>query len=153
REGVGQRVSVSMLDGLLAISTYRVPQAFDAGLSPRMDPHKGGAGTTPYGQYRCADGRWIAIGFAQPHWKGACEAMGVPELISDSRFDTEFTRNKHAEELDRLIAEILLRRPSAEWEDVLLEAGAPAGQVNSLPEAFTHPQIEARGMIGVIRDD
>ena len=42
RDGSGERVSVSMLDCLLAISTYRAPQVFDAGLSARMHPHKGG---------------------------------------------------------------------------------------------------------------
>jgi crotonobetainyl-CoA:carnitine CoA-transferase CaiB-like acyl-CoA transferase len=152
RDGAGQRVSVSMLDCLLAISTYRAPQAFDAGLSARMDPHKGGAGTTPYGPYRCGDGRWIAIGFAQPHWAAACRAMDAPDLIEDPRFDTESSRNRHAEELDRVIGEILLRRPSGEWEELFIAAGAPAGRVNTLEEAFAHPQIRAREMIRVIED-
>jgi crotonobetainyl-CoA:carnitine CoA-transferase CaiB-like acyl-CoA transferase len=152
RDGVGQRVSVSMLDCLLALSTYRVPQAFDAGLSAKMDPHKGGAGTTPYGPYRCSDGRWIAIGFAQPHWAGACNAMDAPELIADRRFDSERSRNEHAEELDGIMREILLRRPSDEWEEIFIAAGAPAGRVNTLKEAFAHPQVEARGMIRVIQD-
>jgi crotonobetainyl-CoA:carnitine CoA-transferase CaiB-like acyl-CoA transferase len=152
RDGIGQRVSVSMLDCLLALSTYRVPQIFDAGLPVRMDPHKGGAGTTPYGPYLCSDGRWIAIGFAQPHWRAACTAMDRPDLIDDPRFDSEFTRNRHAGELDILMAEILRRRPSTEWQDVFIAAGAPAGKVNTLEEAFTHPQADARGMIATIVD-
>lgn len=153
RDGVGQAVSVSMLDCLLALGTYRVPQAFDAGLSARMDPHKGGAGTTPYGPYRCHDGDWIAIGFAQPHWAAACKAMDAPELIDDPRFDTEAARNRNAEELDTLMAEILARRPSGEWEEIFIAAGAPAGKVNSLREALAHPQVAARQMIGAIEDD
>jgi crotonobetainyl-CoA:carnitine CoA-transferase CaiB-like acyl-CoA transferase len=152
RDGSGQRVSVSMLDCLLAISTYRAPQVFDAGLSARMHPHKGGAGTTPYGQYRCADGRWLAIGFAKPHWKAACEAMEAPELLADPRFETEATRNRYVDELDGIMAEILLRRPAAEWEELFIAAGAPAGKVNTLEEAFSHPQIDARRMIKVIDD-
>jgi len=153
RDGVGQRVSVSMLDCLLALSTYRVPQVFDAGLSARMDPHKGGAGTTPYGPYRCSDGRWIAIGFAQPHWAAACKAMGAPELIHDQRFQTELMRNRHAEELDRVMREVLARRPSDEWEELFIAAGAPAGKVNTLKEAFAHPQVAARKMIREVVDE
>lgn len=152
RDGVGQRVSVSMLDCLLALSTYRVPQIFDAGLPVRMDPHKGGAGTTPYGPYCCSDGNWVAIGFAQPHWAAACKAMGRADLIDDPRFDSEFTRNRHADELDVLMAEILRARPSREWEESFIAAGAPAGKVNTLEEAFTHPQVDARGMIATITD-
>ena len=151
--GVGQRVSVSMLDCLLALSTYRVPQTFDAGLTVRMDPHKGGAGTTPYGPYRCSDGRWIAIGFAQPHWTNACKAMEAPELLSDPRFESELSRNRYADELDSAMSEILARRTANEWEALFIKVGAPAGKVNTLEEAFAHPQIQAREMIVSIADD
>jgi crotonobetainyl-CoA:carnitine CoA-transferase CaiB-like acyl-CoA transferase len=54
RDGVGQRVSVSMLDGLLSFSTYRAPQVFDVGLSARTDQHMGGGGTRPYGPIAAA---------------------------------------------------------------------------------------------------
>jgi crotonobetainyl-CoA:carnitine CoA-transferase CaiB-like acyl-CoA transferase len=153
RQGIGQRVGISMLDCLLAISTYRVPQAFDAGLSSRSDPHKGGAGTTPYGPYRCADGRWLAIGFAKPHWVAACEVMGAQDLLADPRFETELSRNKFADELDARMAEILATRTSDEWETLFIAAGAPAGKVNTLEEALNHPQLVARGMVVEISDE
>ena len=152
RDGVGQRVSVSMLDGLLSLSTYRVPQVFDAGLSSRADQHMGGGGTRPYGPFRCSDGRWIAIGFAQPHWPAACRTMEAPELIDDPRFNSERMRNRNAGALEAAMAEILARRPAGDWERDFIEAGAPAGKVNTLQEAFEHPQILAREMIQTIED-
>jgi crotonobetainyl-CoA:carnitine CoA-transferase CaiB-like acyl-CoA transferase len=153
RDGIGQRVSVSMLDGLLSLSTYRVPQVFDAGLSPRADQHMGGGGTRPYGPFRCSDGRWLAIGFAQPHWAAACTTMGAPELIADPRFATEHDRNRNPQALEAAIADRLRRRPSDEWEAAFIAVGAPAGKVNTLQEAFAHPQIVARGMIREIHDE
>jgi crotonobetainyl-CoA:carnitine CoA-transferase CaiB-like acyl-CoA transferase len=150
RDGVGQRLSVSMLDCLLALSTYRVPQVFNAGLSARAGLHRGGAGTTPYGAYLCSDGRWLAIGFAQPHWAAACEAMGRPDLVSDPRFDTESARKRHADEVDQVMAEVLRTRPSTEWENVFIAAGAPAGKVNTIQEALNHPQIVARRMVRTV---
>ena len=152
RDGIGQRVSVSMLDTLLSLSTYRAPQVFDAGLSARTDQHMGGGGTRPYGPYRCSDGSWIAIGFAQPHWAAACRAMGAPELITDPRFSTEHARNRNAEGLERVMSELLSRRPSGEWETIFIAAGAPAGKVNTLKEAFAHPQVVARRVIRIIGD-
>ena len=133
RDGIGQRVGVSMLDCLLALSTYRAPQAFDAGLSARMDPHKGGAGTTPYGPYRCDDGRWIAIGFAQPHWKAACEAMDSPGADHGS----PLRDRGDAQSLRRGARRLSWRRSCAagrasEWEELFIAAGAPAGKVNNL---------------------
>jgi crotonobetainyl-CoA:carnitine CoA-transferase CaiB-like acyl-CoA transferase len=152
RDGVGQQVSVSMLDGLLSLSTYRVPQVFDAGLSARTDQHMGGGGTRPYGPYRCRDGRWVAIGFAQPHWAAACEVMGVPALASDPRFSSEHLRNNNRAELEPAIEERLAQRTSSEWEALFIDAGAPAGKVNTLSEAFEHPQVLARGLIRTISD-
>jgi crotonobetainyl-CoA:carnitine CoA-transferase CaiB-like acyl-CoA transferase len=150
RDGVGQRLSVSMLNCLLALSTYRVPQVFNAGLSARASQRRGGAGTTPYGAYLCSDSRWLAIGFAQPHWAAACEAMGRPDLVSDPRFDSESARKRHADEVDQVMAEVLRTRPSSEWEAVFIAAGAPAGKVNTIREALEHPQIVARKMVRTV---
>ncbi len=153
RDGIGQQVGISMLDGLLSLSTYRVPQVYDAGLSALCDQHMGGGGTRPYGPYRCSDGSWIAIGFAKPHWVAACRVMGAPELAEDPRFASERLRNRNKAELEPVMADLLSRRPAAEWEELFIAAGAPAGKVNTLKEAFAHPQIQARGMIAEIRDE
>jgi crotonobetainyl-CoA:carnitine CoA-transferase CaiB-like acyl-CoA transferase len=153
RDGIGQAISVSMLDCQMALATYRVPQIFDAHLPAQADAHRGGAGTVPYGPFRCSDGRWVAIGFAQSHWKAACRVMEAEQLASDTRFATEEARNTNQVELDQLIGEVLAGRPATEWETRFREAGAPAGKVNSLQEAFSHPQIAARGMIAEVRDE
>jgi crotonobetainyl-CoA:carnitine CoA-transferase CaiB-like acyl-CoA transferase len=153
RDGTGQAISVSMLDCQLAISTYRVPQMFDAHIPARADQHRGGAGTAPYGPFRGRDGRWVAIGFAQSHWVAACAAMGAPELVSDERFATEHARDANQADLDPLIAKILAGRTASEWEGIFKEVGAPAGKVNTLQEAFSHPQIQARQMIVDVRDE
>ena len=139
RDGIGQRVTVSMLDGLLSFSTYRAPQVFDVGPVGPDGSAQGGGGTRPYGPYRCSDGSWIAIGFAQPHWAAACRAMGAPELITDPRFATEHARNRNAAELEPVMAELLRRRPSGSGRRCFIAAGAPAGKVNTLKEAFAHP--------------
>jgi len=153
RDGIGQAISVSMLDCQLALTTYRVPQVFDAHMPIRTDPHRGGAGTVPYGPFQCSDGRWIAIGFAQSHWAAACAVMQSPHLVDDPRFATEPDRNVNQTELDVLISEILSRRTAAEWEAGFKEAGAPAGRVNTLQEAFAHPQVTARNMIMEVVDE
>lgn len=152
RDGVGQRVGISMLDGLLSISTYRVPQVFDAGLSARADQHMGGGGTRPYGPFRCSDGRWIAIGFAQPHWAAACRVMEAPQLLDDERFRDEHARNRNPAALEQAIGGILARRPAHTWQTLFIDAGAPAGMVNTLQEAFAHPQVAEREIIQVIED-
>jgi crotonobetainyl-CoA:carnitine CoA-transferase CaiB-like acyl-CoA transferase len=41
----------------------------------------------------------------------------------------------------------LATRGAAEWEEALIRAGVPAGQVLSVPEIVEHPHIRGRGFV------
>ena len=45
------------------------------------------------------------------------------------------------------IQAVLLTRPAAEWETLLIEAGVPAGRVLSVPEILSHPHLAERQFI------
>jgi len=147
RTGAGQHVEVSLLDGQLALNTYRVPQAFGAGMEfGAPEPRKGGAGTVPYGPFLCGDGKWIVIGVASNFWRLFCEVAGLDDLIADPRFDTLANRQANQAELESLIEARLLERDSDHWQEQLMAANVPVGKVNSIREAFEQAQAEARGM-------
>ena len=147
RTGEGQAVEVSLLDGQLALNTYRVPQAFGAGVEfGAPQPRRGGAGTVPYGPFLCGDGKWIVIGVASNFWRGFCDAVGLTELIEDPRFDTLKHRQERQAELEALIEQRLSQDSSDIWQEKLIEAGVPVGKVNSIREAFEQPQAQAREM-------
>ncbi len=146
--GEGQAVEISLLDGQLALNTYRVPQAFGAGLEfGAPEPRRGGAGTVPYGPFLCGDGKWIVIGVATNFWRKFCEAVGLDELTDDPRFDSLIKRQEHQSALEPLIEARLLQQPADIWQETLIEAGVPVGKVTSIREAFEQPQAQARGMI------
>ncbi len=89
RSGEGQALEVALLDVQLAMNTYRVPQAFGAGIDFGVpSPRKGGAGTVPYGPFQCADDAWIVIGVATNFWKAFVEVVNEPSWLSDPRFAT-----------------------------------------------------------------
>ncbi|WP_346908592.1 CaiB/BaiF CoA-transferase family protein [uncultured Roseibium sp.] len=147
RTGKGQAVEISLLDGQLALNTYRVPQAFGAGVEfGAPEPRRGGAGTVPYGPFLCRDDKWIVIGVASNFWRRFCETIGLPELIADPRFDTLAKRQENQAILEPLIEERLLSETAETWQDRLIEAGVPVGKVNSIREAFEQPQARARNM-------
>ena len=136
-----------MLDGQLALNTYRVPQAFGAAIEFDMpSPRRGGAGTVPYGPFRCGDGAWIVIGVASNFWKAFCGVVADPRLAGDPRFATLRDRQANHGALDALLEEIFLTRTAGEWQDALAAAGVPVGKVNTIREAFAQPQAVARGM-------
>ncbi len=145
--GTGQAVEVSLLDVQLALNTYRVPQAFGAGQTFRApEPRRGGAGTVPYGPFLCGDGKWLVIGVASNFWVRFCKVTGLDALVADPRFDTLQNRQANQQAIEAIIEERLARDTAENWQDRLIEAGVPAGKVNSIREAFEQPQAQARGM-------
>jgi crotonobetainyl-CoA:carnitine CoA-transferase CaiB-like acyl-CoA transferase len=59
--------------------------------------------------YRTGDGRWLLPIAAQPNaWRSLAKAIGMPELLNDSRFADETLRGTNAaalvEKLDRVFA-------------------------------------------------
>lgn len=152
RTGVGQHLDVSMLDVMLALNTYRVPQALTFGQEPEPSPFEGGQGTVPFGNFECSDG-WISLCFSQRMWKPACEVMGRPDLVTDPRFSTGLARHAHRDEVVAELQRVLLTRTADEWQDAFMPAGVVAGKVTEIAAVFDHPQVQARGMSVDITDD
>ena len=150
--GRGDHVDMAMLDIALALNTYRVPLALTFGQEPKPTPNEGGQGTVPYGTFQCSNG-WISIGVTEGMWPSACQVLERPDLVADPRFRDNKTRYANRRELAEIFATELRRRSARQWQDDLLAAGVIAGQVNSIAEAMSHPQIHARGMAVQICDE
>ena len=63
-------------------------------------------------------------------------AIGKPELAGDPRFAQDANRVAHRDILREELEQVLMQRRASDWMPVLLEAGVPAGVVNTIPEAF-----------------
>ncbi|MFV8054674.1 CaiB/BaiF CoA transferase family protein [Mycobacterium sp. 48b] len=151
RTGTGQHVDVAMLDVMLALNTYRVPQALTFDEEPVPAPFEGGQGTVPFGNFQCSTG-WIATCISQRMWKSACEVFKRPELAEDERFSTGAARYANREELIALLQTIFLERTADDWQRDLMNAGVVCGKVTDVAEVFQHPQVLARGMAVEIQD-
>jgi crotonobetainyl-CoA:carnitine CoA-transferase CaiB-like acyl-CoA transferase len=79
------------------------------------------------------------------------DAIGVPELAADPRFETNEQRVANRDELRAALEARLETRTRADWRDVLLEAGVPAGPVQTIDEAFS--LAEALGLDAVDETD
>src|SRR5258708_9605650 len=82
---------------------------------------------------------------------GLAAAIGAPELASDPRFDSNEQRVTNRDELRAALEARLETRTRAEWRDVLVEAGVPAGPVQTIDEAFS--LAEALGLDAVDETD
>jgi crotonobetainyl-CoA:carnitine CoA-transferase CaiB-like acyl-CoA transferase len=147
RTGMGQQVEIALLDAQLALNSYRVPQVFGASMAfAPASPRRGGAGTVPYGPFRCADGEWLSLAPSSNFWRAFCAVIGQPQLAEDERFRTLTDRQRNQPALDALLEAVMISRPTAEWEALFMGAKIPVGRVLDIQGAFAHPQAQARGM-------
>jgi crotonobetainyl-CoA:carnitine CoA-transferase CaiB-like acyl-CoA transferase len=109
------------------------------------------AGNPLWNHYRCADGRWIALGMLQPdrYWRDLCDALGRPELGGDARFADLRARAQNAEACVAELDAIFATRPRDEWSAILR---AHRGdfiftRVNAVDDLPDDPQVRANGYV------
>ena len=78
-------------------------------------------------------------------WTALCKAIGVPELVDDTRFGTASDRMKHHDELDEIIRVWTSTLDKFEVMERLQGVGVPAGPVNDSKDANTDPHYWERG--------
>jgi len=146
RTGVGQKVEVAMLEVMASLLTYQGQAYLATGSSPRRKGNQHPS-IVPYEVFEATDG-YLTVGVANNSlWIRFCQALGQPELASDSRFDTEAKRVEHRDALVPLLGSIFATAPVAEWLARLGRAGVPAGKIKSVGEALESEHLQARGAI------
>jgi crotonobetainyl-CoA:carnitine CoA-transferase CaiB-like acyl-CoA transferase len=134
--GKGQRITIDLLHANLAmlanqssgwLASGRVPGAL-GNVHPSIEP---------FATYRAGDGELMIGAGNDGQFARLAEAIGAPELADDARFATNERRVANREELRVVLEARLETRMRAEWRDVLLRAGVPAGPVQTIDEAFS----------------
>jgi len=146
KTGRGQIVDTSLMEAALQQTYWHAASYFATGESPGP---LGSAHilTAPYQAFAASDG-WLNIGGAnQANWERIADVLGHPEWRDDPRFATNTARMENLPALVAAMNRVLSQKSRAEWLTLLDAAGVPAGPVNSLGEALTHPQTLARGMV------
>jgi len=142
----GQKVEISMLDVMASLLTYQAGLYFATGARPtrRGNAHPS---IVPYEVFKAADA-YLTLGVANNGlWKQCCAALARPDLVTDSRFDTEAKRVEHRAVLVPLLNEIFGTRDVDEWLKRLEAVGVPAGRIKTVAEVCESEHLKARGMI------
>jgi crotonobetainyl-CoA:carnitine CoA-transferase CaiB-like acyl-CoA transferase len=134
--GRGQRVTIDLLHSNLAmlanqsagwLASGEIPQAL-GNVHPSIEP---------FATYRAGDGDLMIGAGNDTQFARLAAALGAPELAADPRFATNERRVANREDLRAALEALLVTRTRAEWGEALLEAGVPAGPVQTIDEAFS----------------
>jgi CoA:oxalate CoA-transferase len=149
--GKGRQVDVAMLDAQVATLENAIARYVATGEVP------GPLGSrhpsiTPFEALETGDGHAVVAAGNDALFAKLCQAIGLPELAGDPRFDSNERRTQNALELKPLLEAALATRTTAEWLEHLGEAGVPCGPVNDIAAVLEDPQIAARNMIVAVED-
>lgn len=150
--GQGQFIDVSQTQAAAAT----IPEALlDFAANGRNPVRIGNADPvmSPHGCYPCAgQDRWIAVAVSDDaEWQGLCEVMGRPDWAADQRFSGSVGRQRHSEELDRMLAEATVQWDAHRLMAALQSAGVPAGAVLDSKDLLFDPHLRERRFYEVAR--
>ncbi|HEY0182723.1 MAG TPA: CoA transferase [Rhodopila sp.] len=147
RTGQGQEIHLPMMETILSFmlvehlwhGTLGEPEK---GLGyPRMlTPHRR--------PYATKDGYISVIAHSDAQWGKLFEAMGVPELIEDPRFNSVAARSRNIDAVYATLTDGMRRRTTEEWLAELQPADIPCGKANSLDDLFADPYLSETGYFG-----
>ena len=150
RTGRGQKVHASLFETGTFLLANVASNALATGKTPRRYGN-GHPNIVPYTTYDASDAAVaVAVGNDRQFEKFA-ELLGRPELARDEAYRTNAARVQNRETLDAIIAADFLTAPAATWVARLLQAGIPVGKINTVDEALSAPQCEARGMVQTVQ--
>ena len=144
--GRGRMIDVSMLESTLATMGWVVSNYLNAGTVPKPIGNENFT-AAPSGTFRTADGLLNIAANETYQYEKLCDLLDRPELKTDARFADRHTRKDNREAINREIQQVLFKRSAAEWEQLMIDAGVPAGRVLSVPEILAHPHVSERHFI------
>lgn len=144
--GDAEHIRPSLIDSAFTMMNHQLFGMLATGLTPQK-LGSGAPSAAPYGVFATIDGELMIATASEAQFPRLCAALGRDELQTDQRFVTMADRLGHREELNRVIAEIVKRQPTAYWLEALGKAGISCGRVNNLAEALALPVVAERDLL------
>ena len=146
KTGEGQLVTTSLFEAALGLSIWETAEFWGTGKSP------GPLGTAnrmsaPYQAVRASDGYFVFGAANQKLWLSLLQAIGRPELDDDPRFSSNSARVENQVALIESLRPTFATKTVAEWVDLLLAKGVPAGPIYDYEQSLASEQVAARRMV------
>ena len=141
--GRGQRVDVSMLDGMVAWNVYHMLLAQLSGQEPRRGGEQLTGRYPCYAVYETRDARHVTVGAYEPHfWANLCRHFGREDLSPE-----QWAEGEAREEAFAFFRAAFREKTMVEWLAELGDKDICFGPVNRVSEVHADPQVRHRQMI------
>jgi formyl-CoA transferase len=143
KTGRGQYVDASLFEAAIAFSIWDISEYWGTG---RVPTPLGTANrfSAPYQAVRAKDTDFVMGANSNRLWQTLCEVLERPDLGNDARFKAIADRLLNRVVLIQELEKSFAARKAAEWIDILLAAGIPAGPILTYAESLASEHARAR---------
>jgi CoA:oxalate CoA-transferase len=144
--GEGQVIDISMMDSIVSVLENAVVRYTVTGEIPTRIG-SGHPSIAPLDVFETKDG-WVVIGAGNDSlWERFCKITHQEELIDDPLYNTNDQRSKNYHQLKPIITAWTKGKFSKEIVKLLIKAGVPVGEVNTMDKIVQDPNIKLRKMM------
>ena len=147
--GQGQWVQSSLLSAQISMLDFQAARWL---VDHEVPPQAGNnhPTTIPTGVYPTSDGHINIATAGGEIYERLCRVLGDEELITYPDYATGKARSENRDALNERLNELTRKKTSAEWVDILNQAGVPCGPIYNIDEMFEDPQVKHLGMAAAV---
>ena len=143
KTGEGQFIDIALLDSIMPLMGWVAANLLIGHQQPSLLGNDNFT-AAPSGTFKTKDGYVNIAANKQEQWESVADALGVPELKTDPRFQKRDARKRSRKELTPLLEAKLADHTTAHWVRVLNELGVPSGEILGLEQALDAAQVRHR---------
>ena len=103
--------------------------------------------SAPYQGFQASDAPFMIAAGNDKLWHDVCEAVGMPQLKTDPRFETNTLRAKNQKALEAILQPVFSKRTKAEWLAEFDRRGVPCAPINTYPEILNDPHVQFNRLV------
>jgi len=139
--GRGQWVQSSLLQSMIALCDFQAARyLIDGDIPPQAGNDHPFA--TPMGTFQSSDGYFNIGASGTNQYRSLCEIVGRVDLRDEPRYQTNPGRLTDRAFLNNELNSAFAKRSTAEWVNLLNDAGVPCGPIYDMKQVFEDPQVE-----------
>jgi CoA:oxalate CoA-transferase len=151
RTGEGQFIDIALLDSIMPLMGWVAANLLIGGKRP-IPMGNDNFTAAPSGAFRTKDGYINIAANQQKQWEDLADAVCLPELKIDPRFQERDTRKANRKLLTPILEEKLTQNTTEYWVDLLNARGIPSGDIVGLGKALTSEQIKYRQTLTSVKE-
>lgn len=145
--GKGQYIDIALYDSMISMLTIMAAEYFATDTAPGRFGFDH-AHRIPARAFEAKDGKYVQVAATSDvMYPKFCNAVDLPELINDERFNTNLKRVENRKIITPILEKKMRTKNSNEWLRLFEKATLPAGLILNLEEVFQDKHLATRDMV------